>query len=134
MAPHALRCDPNHLDVGTVSWGDVEEAVHALEEGLDTLSLGGVEGIHLPPQASWKTRIENTTLSAAATHSVRSGWRLCEEPGSDGVWKEGVHLGVLGTCRALRHNFLPSYEFMRRSLIFYRSEIQKMTGKVDVGT
>lgn len=27
----------------------------------------------------------------------------------------------------------PSYEFMRRSLIFYRNEIQKMTGKVGEG-
>lgn len=27
----------------------------------------------------------------------------------------------------------PSYEFMRRSLIFYRNEIQKMTGKVGAG-
>lgn len=55
----------------------------------------------------------------------------CVEPG--GVrppWGPGAGAGqALWTHTTL----LPSYEFMRRSLIFYRNEIQKMTGKVRVG-
>uniref|UniRef100_A0A7N5J8T6 Uncharacterized protein n=1 Tax=Ailuropoda melanoleuca TaxID=9646 RepID=A0A7N5J8T6_AILME len=61
----------------------------------------------LPLQASWRTRRGSITLNAAVRSNVRSGWGLSHT------------------------TFSPSYdyEFMRRSLIFYRNEIQKMTGK-----
>lgn len=38
-----------------------------------------------------------------------------------------------GLCEHRPAISFPSYEFMRRSLIFYRNEIQKMTGKVCMG-
>lgn len=87
----------------------------------------------LPSQASWRTQRGSTTSSAAVRSSVRSGWLRCVEPG--GVLTEPRARRSLGQCGALgAHSaFLSSYEFMRRSLIFYRNEIQKMTGKVCMG-
>ncbi|XP_040097797.1 pleckstrin homology domain-containing family J member 1 isoform X1 [Oryx dammah] len=80
-------------------------------------------------EASWRTQRGSTTSSAAVRSSVRSGWLRCVEPG--GVLTEPRARRSLGQCGALgAHSaFLSSYEFMRRSLIFYRNEIQKMTGK-----
>lgn len=74
-------------------------------------------------------------MNAAARSSVRSGWERCVEPG--GAWAGLGGTGGLGREPACPEHWPlfspPSYEFMRRSLIFYRNEIQKMTGKVGAG-
>ena len=109
--------------------------VQAQAVGLGGREVGGSRDTWglLPSQASWRTQRESITSSAAVRSSVRSGWLRCVEPG--GVPTEPRARRSLGQCGALgAHSaFLSSYEFMRRSLIFYRNEIQKMTGKVCMG-
>lgn len=81
-----------------------------------------------PCQALWKTSAGSITSNAVAKNSVRSGWRRFAGPGRalgplGAGWKHG---GMSSVSLALSS----SYEYMRRSLIFYRNEIRKMTGKV----
>lgn len=51
--------------------------------------------------------------------------------GQVGLWDSlGVRGGNWQLTKHTSTTFFPSYEYMRKSLIFYRNEIQKMTGKV----
>uniref|UniRef100_A0A8D2NRU5 Uncharacterized protein n=1 Tax=Zosterops lateralis melanops TaxID=1220523 RepID=A0A8D2NRU5_ZOSLA len=96
------------------------------------------------PSVLSRSQRGNTALSVPRRSSARSGSRHSGEPGGLSPWSQGS-AGGSGLCSGIRDRgtsphpsllsppralFLPcSYEFLRRSLIFYRNEIQKMTGK-----
>lgn len=82
----------------------------------------------------------NICLNVTLRSSVWSGWMPLSRPGSScSLFYKTVHSSMQGACGSLRAAFLLhflhiialcSYEFMRKNLIFYRTEIHRLTGKV----
>lgn len=91
----------------------------------------------------WTKQRGNISLNVTPRSSVWSGWMPLSRPGSTfslPFYKKKVYSGVHGAYfqsqgHLLMQHVIPlyshhSYEFMRKKLIFYRTEIHRLTGKV----
>lgn len=94
---------------------------------------GGPGGAGWGPWVGQETPGASEPVGRARGGEQGHGWGW-EALGHQGYWAGQARGGTRSRVRPSALLALScSYEFMRRSLIFYRNEIQKMTGKVGGG-